>query len=60
MISSVAGEYAYADLVKHKAIVQPAPYQLSTMSIFEHYRMEIPLFFPSQKFLVELDLKVRL
>ncbi|KNC54145.1 uncharacterized protein AMSG_09924 [Thecamonas trahens ATCC 50062] len=51
------GHYEYADLVKHPALVYPAPYQLSTMSIFEAARMAMPMFFPSVKFLVDLDLQ---
>jgi hypothetical protein len=37
--------YEYSDLARHPAIVF-LPYQVSTMSIFEFYRMCIPLFFP--------------
>jgi hypothetical protein len=38
--------YAYADLAAHQAIVY-VPYQVSVMSLFEQYRMNIPLLFPS-------------
>jgi len=38
--------YAYSDLAAHQGIVY-VPYQVSVMSMFEQYRMNIPLFFPS-------------
>jgi len=38
--------YNYADLTVHAGIVY-IPYQVSVMSMFEQYRMNIPLFFPS-------------
>lgn len=38
--------YEYSDLIRHPAIIY-LPYQVSTMSIFEQYSMNIPLFFPS-------------
>ena len=39
--------YEYSDLCAHKGIVY-IPYQVSVMSMFEQYRMNIPLFFPSK------------
>jgi len=44
--------YNYADLAAHQGIVH-LPYQVSTMSIFEQYRMNIPLFFPSKELLLK-------
>jgi len=44
--------YRYSDLAAHQGIVH-LPYQVSTMSIFEQYRMNIPLFFPSQELLLQ-------
>jgi hypothetical protein len=38
--------YEYIDLAHHPAIIH-VPYQVSFMSLFEQYRMNIPLFFPS-------------
>jgi len=38
--------YKYSDLTSHSGIVY-IPYQVSVMSMFEQYRMNIPLFFPS-------------
>jgi hypothetical protein len=43
--------YRYADLATHRGIVH-IPYQVSTMSLFEQYRMNIPQFFPSRQLLV--------
>ncbi|CAF0897510.1 unnamed protein product [Adineta steineri] len=48
--------YKYRDLVRHPAIIY-LPYQVSTMSIFEQYTMNIPLFFPSIDLLTEWHLK---
>jgi len=44
--------YKYADLAAHQGIIH-LPYQVSTMSIFEQYRMNIPLFFPSEELLLK-------
>ena len=46
------GVYSYADLVSHLGIVY-VPYQISYMSIYEQYRMHIPLFFPSLELLTK-------
>ena len=45
--------FEYSDLVKYKGIIH-FPYEISTMSIYEHYSMGIPLFFPTKRFLREL------
>jgi hypothetical protein len=47
------GKYNWDDLSRFKGIII-IPYTCSTMSIFEHYNANIPLFFPSKKFIVEL------
>jgi hypothetical protein len=47
--------YKWNELLKYKAIVH-FPYQLSTMSIFEHYTANIPLFFPSEELIHRLYL----
>ncbi|ESN93039.1 hypothetical protein HELRODRAFT_165195 [Helobdella robusta] len=44
------GNYDYSNLAKHRGVVH-VPYQISVMSIFEQYRMNIPMFFPSPKLL---------
>ena len=44
--------YKYSDLTAHKGIVH-VPYQVSVMSLFEQYRMNIPLFFPSLDLLTD-------
>jgi hypothetical protein len=38
--------YQYSDVAAHRGIVY-VPYQVSVMSLFEQYRMNIPLFFPA-------------
>jgi hypothetical protein len=48
--------YSYSDLVLHRAIIY-LPYQVSTMSLFEQYTMNIPLFFPSIDLLTRWHLK---
>jgi hypothetical protein len=48
--------YSYSDLARHPAIIY-LPYQVSTMSIFEQYAMNIPLFFPSLDLLTKWHLK---
>jgi len=44
--------FQYSDLASHPAIVV-LPYQVSFMSLFEFYRMEIPLFVPSLDLLTD-------
>ena len=44
--------YEYSDLSSHPAIIF-LPYQVSIMSLFEYYRMGIPLFVPSVKLLTK-------
>ena len=48
--------YKYSDLAAHQGIVH-LPYQVSTMSIFEQYRMNIPLFFPSKELLLQWSIE---
>ena len=45
--------YSWQDLYDFRGIVH-IPYQISTMSIFEQYSANVPLFFPSKRFLLEL------
>lgn len=45
--------HTHNDLVRHRGIIH-IPYQISYMSIFEQYTSNIPLFFPTKKFLMEL------
>ena len=47
------GKYKWQDLVAYKGLII-IPYTCSTMSIFEHYNANIPLFFPSKVFMMEL------
>jgi len=47
--------FQYEDIVNHPAIVI-IPYQISFMSFFEFYRMEIPMFVPSPELLTEWHL----
>ena len=44
--------YDYSDLTHHPAIIH-IPYQVSIMSLFEQYRMNIPLVFPSLDLLTQ-------
>ena len=48
--------FEYSDLVKHRAIVL-IPYQVSIMSLFEYYRMCIPLFVPSTALLAKWQVR---
>ena len=49
-IRALYSSYSYADLASHPAIVV-LPYQVSFMTFFEFYRMNIPLFVPSIRLL---------
>ncbi|ELU02146.1 hypothetical protein CAPTEDRAFT_206071 [Capitella teleta] len=44
--------YKYEDIVRYQGFVL-IPYQVSTMSLFEHYRMNVPIFAPSVELLIE-------
>lgn len=44
--------YKYSDLTAHLGIIY-VPYQVSVMSLFEQYRMNIPMFFPSRELLTK-------
>ena len=48
--------YSWEELYSFKGIVH-MPYEISTMSIFEQYSANIPLFFPSKTFLKKLILE---
>jgi hypothetical protein len=45
--------YKWQELYNYKGIVH-MPYEISTMSIFEQYSANIPLFFPSKEYLKKL------
>lgn len=45
--------YKWSELYNHKGIIH-FPYEISTMSIFEQYSANIPLFFPSKNYLKQL------
>lgn len=47
--------YQWQDLYDYKGLVH-FPYQISTMSIFEQYSANVPLFFPTKRFLEQLQL----
>ena len=47
------GRYEWSELAKFLGQII-IPYNVSTMSIFEHYTANIPMFFPSHKFMMEL------
>ena len=50
--------YPYFRLARHPGLIY-VPYQVSMMSLFEQYRMNIPLFFPSLDLLSKWHLKYR-
>lgn len=51
--NDILKEYQYNDLLKFKGIIH-FPYQVSYMSIFEQYNLNIPLILPTQKFLLNI------
>jgi hypothetical protein len=51
-LREVYPHFEYSDLVAHPAIIL-LPYQISFMSFFEYYQMEIPLLVPSIDLLAE-------
>jgi hypothetical protein len=55
-IRKIYRNYEYSDLTNHPAIIY-VPYQVSVMSLFEQYRMNIPLVFPSLNLLTHWHYK---
>ncbi|KAJ1451068.1 hypothetical protein M885DRAFT_621165 [Pelagophyceae sp. CCMP2097] len=53
------GRFEYAQLAQHPAILL-IPYQVSVMSLFEYYRMNVPIFAPSPELLVNWHKKFNL
>lgn len=51
--TNLSRPYRWQDLYDYKGIIH-IPYQVSTMSLFEEYTANVPLFCPSKKFLLEL------
>jgi len=51
--SLLGGGYNWNDLYSNKGIIQ-IPYEISTMSLFEQYSANMPLFIPSKNYLKEL------
>lgn len=49
----VGSNYSWTDLYSCNSMIH-FPYEISTMSIFEQYSANIPLFFPTKRFLKEL------
>ncbi|KAG2388533.1 hypothetical protein C9374_000697 [Naegleria lovaniensis] len=49
-------QYSISDLASHPAIVL-IPYQVSVMSFFEYYRLNIPLFVPSLSLMIKWQLE---
>ena len=47
------GRFAWPTLMEYRGIIH-IPYEVSTMSLFEHISTEIPLFFPTKEFLLHL------
>ena len=45
--------YSWQQLYNYKGIIH-MPYEISTMSIFEQYSANVPLFFPSKEYLIDL------
>ena len=50
---SQLSNYKWSDLFSYKSMVH-IPYNISTMSIFEQYSGNVPMFFPDKKFMIEL------
>lgn len=51
---SLKTPYQWQDLYDYRGIIH-FPYQISTMSIFEQYTANVPLFLPSKEFLIQLQ-----
>ncbi len=54
---TIMGRYRWNDLFSFTSIIH-FPYNVSTMSIFEQYSANMPLFFPSKKYLSQLGRQI--
>lgn len=54
--SAMKSPYSWADIGTFRGIIY-WPYEVSTMSMFEHFTANMPMFFPSQKMESELTLQ---
>lgn len=52
-IRNASWRYSWQDLYSYKGIIH-LPYHNGSMSIFEQYTANVPLFFPSKKYAIEL------
>jgi hypothetical protein len=50
--SELGKPYKWSDISEFRGIIH-APYEVSMMSMFEHYSAGMPLFFPSKKYMLE-------
>lgn len=50
--SELGSSFQWSDIGNFKGIIH-IPYEISTMSMFEHYSAGIPLFFPSKQLMLE-------
>lgn len=53
LIDKLGGRYSWSDVYKRKGVIH-VPYHNGSMSIFEHYTGNMPMFIPSKKFGKEL------
>lgn len=53
LIKRIRSQYKWQELYDFQGIIH-FPYQISTMSIFEQYSANVPLFFPTKDFLLRL------
>jgi hypothetical protein len=54
-LHSIYGRFSYENILAHKAVVI-FPYSVFSISMVEMYELNIPMFVPSPKYLVEMDL----
>jgi len=52
-------KYEWSDIMQRKALIC-IPYEVSTMSLFEHYSSGVPIFMPSKDFLKDLILSKKI
>jgi len=50
--SELGDKFKWEEISKFKGVIH-LPYEISTMSMFEHYSAGMPLFFPTKKYMME-------
>lgn len=52
LVENLKRPFSWSDIGRYKGVIH-IPYEISTMSMFEHYSAGIPMFFPTKNFMLK-------